>query len=303
MVLDQNLRYYGFGLKVGVSNLLHNGLALGVRRTIGKIFQPINYYGRFPQYRFIGERIERHLTSFPGTRAKILDVGSPKLLGLCLASRYAVDLQLTDISHLDIDEYRLLWDSIKDRARGTAAFSLQDARALPYPSATFDVAYSMSVVEHVEGERGDSKSVSELIRVLRPGGLLLLTVPFGTRYVEQRRVGLRNTDEKSGDDRTHFYQRIYDQAACETRLLAEIGQLQDVSLTTVYHRFPLFASSWECLGSDIRGILGFANPWLSAIVSRTCEGFCDRAGGRYGPLSEKGEISGHIMIAATRPCW
>ena len=286
-----------------MSNLAHNGLALGVRKTIGKIFQLVNYYGRFPQYRFIGERIERHLTSFQGTRAMILDVGSPKLLGLCLAWRYAVELQLTDISHLDIDEYRLLWNSIKHRARGTAAFSLQDARALPYPPATFDVVYSMSVVEHVEADHGDSASVRELIRVLKPGGLLLLTVPFGTHYVEQQRIGLRNTDETSGDDRSHFYQRIYDQAACETRLLTEIGRLQNFSLTTVYHRFPLFAQLWERLGADVRGILGFANPWLSAMVSRTCEGFCHKAGGRYGPLSKNGEINGHLMIAATRPCF
>jgi SAM-dependent methyltransferase len=259
-VLDQNLRYYGFGVKVGVSNLAHNGLALGLRRTIGKIVQPVNYYGRFPQYRFIGERVERYLASFPGIRAKILDVGSPKLLGLCLAWRYAVDLQLTDISRLDIDEYRLLWNSIKRRARGTAAFCLQDARALPHPPATFDVAYSMSVVEHVEGANGDSASVRELIRVLKPGGLLLLTVPFGTHYVEQQRIGLRNTDERSGDDRSHFYQRIYDQAACETRLLMEIGQLQNVSLTTVYHRFPLFAQLWECQGATFEVFWGSLIP-------------------------------------------
>ncbi len=340
MVLDQNLRYYGFGLRVGVSNLLHNGMTLGARKTIGKILQPVPAYGRFPQHRFIAEKIEQHLSLFPGTRAKIFDLGSPKLLGLYLAKRYAVDVQLTDISHLNVDEYRLIWNSIKDRALGTAAFCLQDARALPYPPATFDVAYSMSVVEHVEGERGDSNSVSELIRVLKPGGLLLLTVPFGTHYVEQQRVGLTSTffsmgdesslleagksghlrtrtgrggkvwqvergrgeGEKSEDDRTHFYSRIYNQAACETRFLTDIGQLQNVSLTTVYHRFPTFAHLWGCLGVHIRGILGFANPWLSAIVNGTCEGFCGKAGGRYGPLAHKGDVYGHLMIAATKLC-
>jgi hypothetical protein len=96
---------------------------------------------------------------------------------------------------------------------------------------------------------------------------------------------------------------IYDQAACETPLLTEIGQLQNVSLTTSYHRFPLFAQLWECLGPDVRGILGFANPWLSAIVSRTCEGFCDKPGDGYGPLSKGGDVCGHVMIAAARPCW
>jgi SAM-dependent methyltransferase len=300
MTLDQNLRYYGFGASVGLSNLAHNGMALGVRKTIGKILQPVTAYLRFPQHRFIAEKIERHLSSVPGTRARILDVGSPKLLGLYLAKRYPVELQLTDISYRNIDEYQFLWNSIKDRARGSAAFSLEDARALPYPSTTFDVAYSMSVVEHVEGERGDSTSVSELIRVLKPGGLLLLTVPFGTHYVEQQRVGLTSTWEKSGDDRRHFFQRIYNQTACKTRLLTDNDQLQNVSLTTVYHRFPLFASWWGRLGVNIRGILGFTNPWLSAIVSASCEGFCAKAGGRYGPLSQNGDVYGHLMLAATR---
>ena len=302
MVLDQNLRYYGFGLMVGVSNLAHNGFVLGPKKTVGKIFQPVSSYGKFPEYCFIGERVERHLTSSPGTRAKVLDVGSPKLLGLYLASRYAVDLQLTDISHLNVDEYRLLWNSVKHRALGTACFSLLDARVLPYAAATFDVVYSISVVEHVEGEHGDSRSVSEMIRVLKPGGLLLLTVPCGIDYVEQQRVGFRGAVEKTEDGRRYFFQRIYNQAACEARLLTDSKQLENVSLITAYRRFPFLAHLWGCLGQDLRGILGFLNPWLSAVVNRSCEGFCDKAGARYGPLFQEGDVVGNLMIAATKRC-
>src|SRR5690242_20298390 len=46
----QEPRYYFFGLKAGLRNLLQNGFALGAKRTLGKIAQPINWYTRFPEY-------------------------------------------------------------------------------------------------------------------------------------------------------------------------------------------------------------------------------------------------------------
>ncbi len=49
-----------------------------------------------------------------------------------------------------------------------------DARALPFADATFDVVYSLGVVEHFP-ETGDA--LAEHVRVLRPGGMLFFTVP------------------------------------------------------------------------------------------------------------------------------
>jgi SAM-dependent methyltransferase len=45
---------------------------------------------------------------------------------------------------------------------------------LPYPDATFDLVCSLEVVEHVEDQFGFCR---EILRVLRPGGLAVLSTP------------------------------------------------------------------------------------------------------------------------------
>lgn len=62
-----------------------------------------------------------------------------------------------------------------------------DFRDARLPSASFDAAVAVSAIEHcgLSGygepgfERGDHQVVAELRRILRPGGRLVLTVPYG----------------------------------------------------------------------------------------------------------------------------
>ena len=49
-----------------------------------------------------------------------------------------------------------------------------DALALPYPDGTFDVVIASEILEHVPD---DESAIAELVRVLRPGGSLAVTVP------------------------------------------------------------------------------------------------------------------------------
>lgn len=50
-----------------------------------------------------------------------------------------------------------------------------DASSLPFPDAIFDVVLMSEVIEHVEDFRS---AISEVCRVLKPGGVLLITWPF-----------------------------------------------------------------------------------------------------------------------------
>ena len=49
-----------------------------------------------------------------------------------------------------------------------------DATALPYPDASFDHCACISVLEHV-GAGKDARALAEILRVVRPGGTLVLT--------------------------------------------------------------------------------------------------------------------------------
>ena len=52
--------------------------------------------------------------------------------------------------------------------------SVADARDLPWPDCHFDRVFCVSVMEHIDG--GHERAVNEAIRVLKPGGYLLLTM-------------------------------------------------------------------------------------------------------------------------------
>ena len=57
-------------------------------------------------------------------------------------------------------------------------FMRMDGRRLGFRDATFDVAYSLSSIEHFGGVSGASEAVREMARVLKPGGLLALATEW-----------------------------------------------------------------------------------------------------------------------------
>ncbi len=291
------MAYYRFGLTLGSSNVLRNGFRLGLKKTLGKILQPINSYTRFPEYHFLGRHMERYLQGLgPGKRAKILDVGSPKCFGLYLAFHFDIEICLTDIDSPSVEEARILWSAIKHRARGEAVFSVQDVRALEYPQDVFDVVYSMSVIEHVEGETGDSESVREMIRVLKPCAPLLVTVPVGDRYVEQDRIGFQGAARETGNGKRYFFQRIYTPVTAEQRIFKAAPNATLQRVVTISRKTGMLSELYRHLGTDIRGALGCLNPALSVALNDSQEGvFPVRSS--YGDLHSKSDVYGDLMVA------
>jgi SAM-dependent methyltransferase len=57
-------------------------------------------------------------------------------------------------------------------------FMRMDGRALTFADATFDVAYSLSSIEHFGGFDGAAKTMREMARVVKPGGILALATEY-----------------------------------------------------------------------------------------------------------------------------
>jgi SAM-dependent methyltransferase len=291
-------RFYVAGLRLGLSNLTRNRFALGLKKTVGKIAQPVNSFTRFPEYYFINTEIKKRVSQAHNALPAILDVGSPKLLGLILAEALEVDLRLTDISTLNLDEYEIMWRSVRTRAKGKATFEQQDARSLSYPNDSFDVAYSMSVLEHVQGENGDVRAMSELIRVTKPGGLIMVTVPFGPKYVEQQRCGLQDAVVRTSRKQRYFFQRIYASYESTDRFLRN-DNLQQVSVITVWRTNLLLARLFNSIGDYPRAFLGFLNPVMSFLVNRHSPGLTS-SNTVYEDVFRPSDIYSDLVITARK---
>lgn len=99
-------------------------------------------------------------------RGSLLDVGCGEMpFRSCLPS----DVAYTGI---DVPQARAF------AMRGSDAVIPFDGKSIPFPDASFETVLCTEVLEHAAAPR---ELVSEIERVLKPGGTLLATVPFSAR--------------------------------------------------------------------------------------------------------------------------
>lgn len=115
----------------------------------------------------------------------ILDVGTAK--SSIYWVKWLEGLEGVDVYGVDYDKADILFEKIKYRQA--------DVRRLPFESNYFDKISAVSVIEHIGlanpqvfnrdvpelDENGDVEAVRELARVLKPGGRLIMTFPYGIR--------------------------------------------------------------------------------------------------------------------------
>lgn len=108
-------------------------------------------------------------------------------------------------------------------ARGVrASLSRADVRRLPFADASFDVVTAMDIIEHIDD---DKAAASEIFRVLKPGGRLLVSVPaFPSLWSEH-------------DEALHHYRRYTSPRLKD--LFQRVGLSVDKLSYTVTSLFPL----------------------------------------------------------------
>lgn len=245
---------YRYGLGLGFGSLRHGRMRDAARYLI----RPVNYW-RAIEYQLIWD----HAAFRP--QMSVLDVGSPKLLSFYLSDRMRCRVVATDI-----DPYFLDTQAHVQRLRHIPPERLQsrveDGRALSFPSESFDVAYALSVVEHIPDD-GDSRCMAELGRVVSPGGTVVVTVPFAATYREEHHAAGAFYWSHASSQRNGraFYQRRYDEAALQARLIEPSG-LRLRSLRFVGER--AIAPRHREVSDYLPVATGPVDPLLSRVLHR-----------------------------------
>lgn len=303
--MTATLRRYGsfylHALGLGVRHVARNGTSLGWRKTLGKLFQPINAVTRYPEYDAFLSILEAEIR--PGRAVRLLDAGGPKPFALYLAGRRNVSALLTDINAHNYADHEQMWTCAPRGVRARASFAELDARAIAQPDASFDLVISMSVIEHIEGQGGDARALREMWRVLKPGGLLVVSVPYGSRFASQQREGFSYFEDAPGAaGPARFFQRIYDATSLERTIPPELAD-HLVARRFVVRTRPRLARAYARLGLDVRAAIGFASPLLAAMLTRTSHEFDERSRSveRYGDRCRTDDIYADIVLAWRKP--
>jgi SAM-dependent methyltransferase len=114
------------------------------------------------------ERYAFALDFAPGKR--ILDIGCAFGYGSAKLAAVAQDVQAIDLYEEAVQS------AMQQYQRPNLRFSIMDGCNLQFPDASFDMVVSFEVIEHVEKPQA---FLHEIRRVLRPGGIAVLSTPNG----------------------------------------------------------------------------------------------------------------------------
>jgi SAM-dependent methyltransferase len=115
-----------------------------------------------------------------GLRASdlVLDLGCGFGRHAFEAARLGARVVAFDYADTELKEVRNTFDAMADAGevgrRSLAGVAQGDGQALPFASGVFDRVIASEVLEHIAN---DEQALSELARVLRPGGTMAVTVP------------------------------------------------------------------------------------------------------------------------------
>jgi ubiquinone/menaquinone biosynthesis C-methylase UbiE len=154
----------------------------------------------------------------------VLDVASGEGYGAALLAQVA-----RSVVGVDIDEPSIAF-AARAYARDNMSFRTGSALALPLEDASVDVVVSFETIEHLSDHEA---FVSEVVRVLRPGGTFVVSTPDRRVYSEE--ANYRNPfhlKELSQEEFTTLLQqsfpsvRVYQQQVISGSAIAQLGNVE-----------------------------------------------------------------------------
>lgn len=169
-----------------------------------------------------------------GAGTKVIDVGCGAGRHTFEAFRRGADVIGFDQSVSDLNDVDEILQAMKKQgevpasAKGEAVKG--DALDLPYADGTFDCVIASEILEHVPD---DDQAIAQLVRVLKPGGALAITVP---RWLPER-ICWALSDEYHANEGGHI--RIYRADELRDKVLAH-----GLRLTHTHHAHALHSPYW-----------------------------------------------------------
>jgi SAM-dependent methyltransferase len=169
-----------------------------------------------------------------GPAARVIDVGCGAGRHTFEAYRRGADVVAFDRDTAQLHEVdeilRAMADNGEAPASATAEAVTGDARSLPFPDRTFDCVIASEILEHIPE---DDAAISELIRVLKVGGTLAVTVP---RWLPERLCWLLSQEYHSN---VGGHVRIYRASQLRDKIAAG-----GMVLTHRHHAHALHSPFW-----------------------------------------------------------
>ncbi|MEI7424961.1 MAG: class I SAM-dependent methyltransferase [Candidatus Staskawiczbacteria bacterium] len=125
----------------------------------------------------------------------ILDISSPHMMAYFLS-------KTNNVIKTNIDPSEEIF--IKQNKK--LAFKKEDATKLSFSDNTFDITYSISVIEHIYKDY--IAAIQEMIRVTKKSGYVYLTFPISKSHVEEWDIESIYSNQKVLNNKTFFQYRF-----------------------------------------------------------------------------------------------
>lgn len=140
---------------------------------------PLHTWSRVWEYPYVYYHLNQWIKAIKTVplRLKVADIGSGVTFFPFSIARLGYEVVCTDIDPIcqaDIERA----EKVQDVFPGDVSFRLIQEERLPFKDEELDAIYCISVLEHIPNP---STTVAEITRVLKPGGLLILTFDLDMR--------------------------------------------------------------------------------------------------------------------------
>lgn len=218
---------------------------------------------------------------------RVLDVGCGTGYGSAILASQVQHVVGIDASEQAVDRAQA------GRQMDNLEFAVMSATELDLPSASFDAAYSIQVIEHIEEVE---RHLSEIVRILRPGGKFVIATPNRLTYSPD---GLQNP----------FHVREYDARELSSLLASYFEKVEIVGLhagldlafrpEAAKNEFSARVKALQAaLGDASEELRRFFDEWL---VEENFDGFNPRTVGPHSfPISPKSVDTSLDLLATCR---